>query len=142
MVAPNIGLVECLQHISSSLFPPSLRRGLKKITSFDVRIIGFLTKPSLLFSLTMAGQCDRAVKAVKEGGSVVALTGALTPPGFRFVVTSNGEVLKKLNPYLESGKVKPVIDPKGPFPFSQLVEAFSYLETNRAVGKVVIHPIP
>lgn len=88
------------------------------------------------------GQCDRAVKAVKEGGSVVALTGAVTPPGFRFVVTSNGEVLKKLNPYLESGKVKPVIDPKGPFPFSQLVEAFSYLETNRAVGKVVIYPIP
>ncbi|XVE85070.1 hypothetical protein DITRI_Ditri17bG0062800 [Diplodiscus trichospermus] len=88
------------------------------------------------------GQCDRAVKAVKEGGSVVALTGAVTPPGFRFVVTSNGEVLKKLNPYLESGKVKPVIEPKGPFPFAQVAEAFSYIETNRAVGKVVIHPIP
>ncbi|KAB1200769.1 hypothetical protein CJ030_MR0G006355 [Morella rubra] len=88
------------------------------------------------------GQCERAVKVVKEGGSVVALTGAVTPPGFRFVVTSNGAVLRKLNPYLESGKVKPVIDPKGPFPFSQVVEAFSYIETNRATGKVVIHPIP
>ncbi|XVF84976.1 hypothetical protein PTKIN_Ptkin17bG0081900 [Pterospermum kingtungense] len=88
------------------------------------------------------GQCDRAVKAVKEGGSVVALTGAVTPPGFRFVVTSNGEVLKKLNPYLESGKLKAVVDPKGPFPFAQVAEAFSYIETNRAVGKVVIHPIP
>ncbi|KAK8627387.1 hypothetical protein V6N13_134999 [Hibiscus sabdariffa] len=88
------------------------------------------------------GQCDKAVKAIKEGGSVVALTGAVTPPGFRFVVTSNGEVLKKLNPYLESGKVKPVVDPKGPFPFAQVAEAFSYIETNRAVGKVVIHPIP
>ncbi|KAL5759814.1 hypothetical protein ACOSQ2_018652 [Xanthoceras sorbifolium] len=88
------------------------------------------------------GQCDRAVKAVKEGGAVVALTGAVTPPGFRFVVTSNGAVLKKLNPYLESGKVKPVVDPKGPFPFSQVAEAFSYIETNRATGKVIIHPIP
>ncbi|XP_062159201.1 2-methylene-furan-3-one reductase-like [Alnus glutinosa] len=88
------------------------------------------------------GQCERAVKVVKEGGSVVALTGAVTPPGFRFVVTSNGAVLRKLNPYLESGKVKAVIDPKGPFPFTQLVEAFSYIETNRATGKVVIHPIP
>ncbi|GMY26222.1 2-methylene-furan-3-one reductase-like [Fagus crenata] len=88
------------------------------------------------------GQCDKAVKVVKEGGSVVALTGAVTPPGFRFVVTSNGAVLRKLNPYLESGKVKPVIDPKGPFPFTQVVEAFSYIETNRATGKVVIHPIP
>ncbi|KAL4639095.1 2-methylene-furan-3-one reductase-like [Castanea sativa] len=88
------------------------------------------------------GQCDKAVKVVKEGGSVVALTGAVTPPGFRFVVTSNGAVLRKLNPYLESGKVKPVIDPKGPFPFTKVVEAFSYIETNRATGKVVIHPIP
>ncbi|XP_065876643.1 NADPH-dependent alkenal/one oxidoreductase, chloroplastic [Euphorbia lathyris] len=87
------------------------------------------------------GQCDKAVKAIKEGGSVVALTGAVTPPGFRFVVTSNGDVLKKLNPFLESGKIKPVIDPKGPFPFSQVPEAFSYIETNRATGKVVIHPV-
>ncbi|XP_014523564.1 NADPH-dependent alkenal/one oxidoreductase, chloroplastic [Vigna radiata var. radiata] len=88
------------------------------------------------------GQCERAVKVVKEGGSVVALTGGVTPPGFRFVVTSNGGVLKKLNPYLESGKVKAIVDPKGPFSFAQLAEAFSYLETNRATGKVVIHPIP
>ncbi|KAK4357538.1 hypothetical protein RND71_023148 [Anisodus tanguticus] len=88
------------------------------------------------------GQGEKAVKAVKEGGSVVVLTGAVTPPGFRFVVTSNGEMLKKLNPYLESGKVKPVIDPKGPFPFDKVVEAFSCIETGRATGKVVIHPIP
>lgn len=88
------------------------------------------------------GQCDKAVKAVKGGGSAVALTGAVTPPGFRFVVTSNGSILSKLNPYLESGEIKPIIDPKGPFSFSQLVEAFSYLETCKATGKVVISPIP
>ncbi|KAK1299010.1 Quinone oxidoreductase-like protein [Acorus calamus] len=88
------------------------------------------------------GQCDKAVKAVKEGGSVVVLTGAASPPGFRFVVTSNGAALAKLNPFLESGKVKPIIDPKGPFPFSKVVEAFTYLETGRATGKVVIYPIP
>jgi 2-methylene-furan-3-one reductase len=88
------------------------------------------------------GQGDKAVKVVKEGGSVVVLTGAVAPPGFRFVVTSDGSVLTKLNPYLESGKVKPIVDPKGPFPFSQVVEAFSYLETGRATGKVVISPIP
>ncbi|KAJ1704508.1 hypothetical protein LUZ63_004287 [Rhynchospora breviuscula] len=88
------------------------------------------------------GQCEKAVKAVKEGGVVVVLTGAVTPPGFRFVVTSDGSALTKLNPFLESGKVKPVIDPKGPFPFSQVVEAFSFLETGRATGKVVVYPIP
>ncbi|XP_077244084.1 2-methylene-furan-3-one reductase-like [Tasmannia lanceolata] len=88
------------------------------------------------------GQCDRAVKALKEGGTVVVLTGAVSPLGFRFVVTSNGSVLVKLNPFLESGEVKPVVDPKGPFPFSQATEAFSYLETGQATGKVVIYPVP
>ncbi|KAF8701862.1 hypothetical protein HU200_033187 [Digitaria exilis] len=88
------------------------------------------------------GQGEKAVKVVKEGGSVVVLTGAVTPPGFRFVVTSDGSTLEKLNPYLESGKVKPLIDPTGPYPFSQVVEAFSYLETGRATGKVVISPVP
>lgn len=73
---------------------------------------------------------------------MVVLTGPVPEPGFRFVVTSNGSVLTKLNPYLESGKVKPVVDSKGPFPFDKVVEAFSYLETNRATGKVVIYPIP
>ncbi|MCO5562316.1 hypothetical protein L7F22_015942 [Adiantum nelumboides] len=87
------------------------------------------------------GECDKAIKVVKEGGSVVVLTGAVSPPGFRFVVTSKGESLSKLNPYLESGKVKPIIDPKGLFKFSQVVEAFSYLETGRATGKIVIAPI-
>ncbi|KAG5520938.1 hypothetical protein RHGRI_033486 [Rhododendron griersonianum] len=87
-------------------------------------------------------QGDKAAKVVKEGGSVVVLTGAVIPPGFRFVVTANGAVLEKLNPFLESGKVKPVVDSKGPFQFAKVVEAFSYIETNRATGKVVIHPIP
>ncbi|CAI9767934.1 unnamed protein product [Fraxinus pennsylvanica] len=87
------------------------------------------------------GQGDRAVKAVKEDGCVVYIWGAATPPGFSFLVTSNGEMLKKLNPFLESGKVKPVLDPKGLFPFDKVNEAFAYLETNRATGKVVIYPI-
>ncbi|KAK4423824.1 2-methylene-furan-3-one reductase [Sesamum alatum] len=85
------------------------------------------------------GQSDRAVKAVKEGGSDVTILGPVTPPAIGFVVTSNGEILKKLNPYLESGKV---LDPNGAFPFDKVNEAFSYLETNRATGKVVIYPIP
>ncbi|CAA2986929.1 2-methylene-furan-3-one reductase-like [Olea europaea subsp. europaea] len=87
------------------------------------------------------GQEDRALKVVKEGGSVLLIVGAKTPTGFSFVLTSNGEMLKKLNPFLESGKVKPVLDPKGPFPFDKVNEAFAYLETNRATGKVVIYPI-
>jgi len=94
------------------------------------------------YSKQKTGQCDRAVKAVKEDGSVVTIVGPITPPALIFVLTSNGSVLDKLKPYLEIGKVKPVLDPKGPFPFSQTADAFSYLETSRAVGKVVIYPIP
>ncbi len=82
------------------------------------------------------------MKAVKEGGQAVTIVGPVTPPASIFVLTSNGSILEKLKPYLESGKVKPVIDPKGPFPFSKTVEAFSYLDTNRATGKVVVYPIP
>ncbi|KAJ1416492.1 Quinone oxidoreductase/zeta-crystallin, conserved site [Sesbania bispinosa] len=88
------------------------------------------------------GQSDRALKAVKEGGKVVTILPPGTPPAIPFLLTSDGAVLEKLQPYLESGKVKPILDPNSPFPFSQAVEAFSYLNTNRATGKVVIHPIP
>ncbi|KAK1299087.1 Quinone oxidoreductase-like protein [Acorus calamus] len=81
-------------------------------------------------------------KAVKEGGNVVSITGSVPPPGFKFTMTSDGAVLDKLNPFPETGKVKPLIDPKGPFPFSKVVEAFTYLEIGRAIGKVVIFPVP
>ncbi|XP_057810982.1 2-methylene-furan-3-one reductase-like [Salvia miltiorrhiza] len=84
------------------------------------------------------GERDRAVKVLKEGGSVVGID----PKDPTFVLTSSGDFLKRIAPYLESGKVKAVLDPKGPFPFNKVKEAFSYLETNRAIGKVVVYPIP
>lgn len=82
------------------------------------------------------------MKAVKEGGKVVTIVGPATPPAIHFVLTSKGSVLEKLKPYLESGKVKPVLDPTSPYPFTKLVEAFGYLESSRATGKVVVYPIP
>ena len=91
---------------------------------------------------TKIGQTDKAIKAVKKDGHVVTIVGPVIPPATMFVLTSKGSILEKLKPYLESGKVKPVIDPKSPFPFSKTVEAFSYLNTNRAIGKVVVYPIP
>ncbi|XP_017229351.1 2-methylene-furan-3-one reductase-like [Daucus carota subsp. sativus] len=87
------------------------------------------------------GQCDKAVKAIKEGGKVVTISGQVTAPGVTFLVNSKASDLEAVNPYLESGKLKALLDPKSPFPFSQTVEAFAYLETGRAIGKVVIHPI-
>lgn len=88
------------------------------------------------------GETERAFKALKEGGKVVTIVPPGLPPAIFFILPSDGDILEKLKPYLESGKVKPVLDPKSPFPFSQSVEAFSYLQTGRATGKIVIHPIP
>lgn len=82
-----------------------------------------------------------ATLALKEGGRAIVLTGPAEPPAFRFVVVSKGPNLELLNPFLEDGTLKPVIDTKGPFDFSELVEAFAYLEEGRASGKVVISGI-
>ncbi|CAL0298958.1 unnamed protein product [Lupinus luteus] len=87
------------------------------------------------------GESERALKGVKEGGKVVTIVDHGNVSAIPFGLTSDGGVLEKLQPYLESGKVKPILDPKSPFPFSETVEAFSYLETKRAIGKVVIHPV-
>jgi 2-methylene-furan-3-one reductase len=59
-----------------------------------------------------------------------------------FALTSKGSILEKLRPFFESGKLKPILDPKTPVPFSQVIDAYSYLETSRATGKVVVYPIP
>ncbi|KAL8148604.1 2-methylene-furan-3-one reductase-like [Apium graveolens] len=57
-------------------------------------------------------------------------------------LTVSREILGKLGPYLESGVLKAVIDPAGPFHFSNVPQAFGYLETGRAKGKVVISSFP
>ncbi|KAF7819594.1 2-methylene-furan-3-one reductase-like [Senna tora] len=88
------------------------------------------------------GEAERAIKAVKEGGKVVSIVPPGCPPAIVFILTSDGAILDKLRPFIESGKVKPILDPKTPFPFSQTKEAFAFLETNRAIGKVVVYPIP
>ncbi|EXC20279.1 Quinone oxidoreductase-like protein [Morus notabilis] len=87
------------------------------------------------------GQADRGLKVVKEGGKVVSIVGP-APGAISFFLNSTGSTLEKLEPYLESGKIKPLIDPKGQFPLSKAVEAYAYLETSRATGKIVIYPIP
>ncbi|KAF8037523.1 hypothetical protein BT93_B0425 [Corymbia citriodora subsp. variegata] len=88
------------------------------------------------------GQSERAIRGVKEGGSVVTVGGPVTPPAFKFHVTSKGSILEKLNPFLESQIIKPVLDPKGTFPFPRVLEAISHLESGRPTGKIVIYPIP
>ncbi|KAL3526050.1 hypothetical protein ACH5RR_014422 [Cinchona calisaya] len=92
----------------------------------------------------IVGESGRALKTLKEGGSVLTITRSkpVVPPATFYLLTATGSILKKLKPFIEEEKVKPVIDPKSPYPFSQTIEAISYVETGRAAGKVVIYPIP
>ncbi|GLJ46173.1 hypothetical protein SUGI_0972610 [Cryptomeria japonica] len=66
------------------------------------------------------------------------------PPHLRavqFIVKPRGSNLERLGKYIESGKLKAVIDPKNPYTFSDVLEAFKHLESGRARGKIVISPI-
>ncbi|KAF4362460.1 hypothetical protein G4B88_016043, partial [Cannabis sativa] len=79
------------------------------------------------------GQAEQGLKVVKEGGKVVSISKPAVGAIF-YGLSSSGITLEKLEPYLENGKVKAVIDPKGLFPFANTMEAFAYLETSRATG--------
>ncbi|CAI5993033.1 unnamed protein product [Closterium sp. NIES-65] len=87
------------------------------------------------------GDSDRGVKVVKPSGKVICIAGNPSPPAERFVVTSTGDKLAKLTPLFESGKIRTVLDPKGPFKWEDVVSAFEHLESGRATGKVVIGPV-
>ncbi|KAF7821985.1 2-methylene-furan-3-one reductase-like [Senna tora] len=90
------------------------------------------------------GEGERAMKGVKEGGKVISIVPHASAANaiVYILYVFEGNVLDKLSPFLETEKVKPVLDPNTPFPFYQTLEAFSYLQTRRATGKVVIYPIP
>lgn len=81
-------------------------------------------------------------KVVDIGCNVVDI--ALLQPHPRaqfYVVSASAHNLEKLQPYIEIEKLKPVIDPKSPYSFSDVIEAFKHLESGRAQGKIVISPI-
>ena len=79
----------------------------------------------------------------KDDGVIVDITWPPSHPRAVYSgLTVSGEILEKLMPYLQSGELKPVIDPSGPYKFDDVIEAFRYLETGRARGKVVFSCFP
>lgn len=95
------------------------------------------------FVFDTIGDSSKSHVVAKEEAKVVDIA-TLSKPHPRvegFGVSPHGHNLEKLQPYIESGKVKPVIDPKSPYSFSDVREAFKHLETGRAKGKIVISPI-
>ncbi|KAJ8632274.1 hypothetical protein MRB53_025610 [Persea americana] len=89
------------------------------------------------------GDSKNSYVVAKEGAPIIDIT---WPPSHPCAVYSSltvrGEVLEKLKPYLESGKLKAEIDPTSPYDFMDVIEPFRHLETGRARGKVVISPFP
>ncbi|KAK4483425.1 hypothetical protein RD792_010612 [Penstemon davidsonii] len=88
------------------------------------------------------GDSKNSYVVAKENGRVIDIT--WPPSNSRAIysgLTVSGEILENLNPYLESGKLKAVIDSTSPFHFNNVIKAFGYLETGRARGKVVISSI-
>ncbi|WP_394232062.1 zinc-dependent alcohol dehydrogenase family protein [Niallia oryzisoli] len=49
----------------------------------------------------------------------------------------NGEILKKVTPVIEEGKLKPLIDQRR-FSFDEIAEAHEYYESKKAIGKIVL----
>lgn len=56
--------------------------------------------------------------------------------GSMYVAVPNGKDLTQLKAWIETGKIKPVIDRT--YPFREAIEAFRYLDKEHARGKVVI----
>nr|DAD48094.1 TPA_asm: hypothetical protein HUJ06_018031 [Nelumbo nucifera] len=85
------------------------------------------------------GDTKNSFVVAKDGAPIVDIT---WPPSHPRAVYSSltvcGKNLESLWPYLESGKLKAVLDPTGPYRFTDVIEAFRYLETGRARGKVII----
>ncbi|KAL6004734.1 hypothetical protein ACLOJK_005289 [Asimina triloba] len=89
------------------------------------------------------GDTKNSFIVAKEEAPIIDITWPPSHPRAVYSsLTVRGNVLEKLRPYLESGELKAIIDPTGPYHFKDVVEAFGHLETGRARGKVVISPLP
>jgi len=110
-----------------------------------------------IFDTVGGGNLDRSFEAAALHGTVAAIaarsTHDLTPlhsKGLTFHVVfmllhilnenhrrQNGEFLRKITSVIEEGKLRPLIDSKR-FTFDEVAEAHQYLDSNQAIGKIVL----
>ncbi|XP_065859468.1 2-methylene-furan-3-one reductase-like isoform X2 [Euphorbia lathyris] len=89
------------------------------------------------------GDSKNSFVVAKDNAPIVDITWPPSHPKAVYSsLTVSGEVLEKVKPLLETGKLKALIDPTGPYTFTDVIEAFRYLETGRARGKVIISSFP
>ncbi|KAI5421404.1 hypothetical protein KIW84_045004 [Lathyrus oleraceus] len=95
------------------------------------------------FLYDTVGDCKKSIVIAKNDGAIIDITWPLSHSRAVYSsLTVSGEMLEKLRPYLERGELKPVIDPRGEYSFENVIEAFGYIETGRARGKVVVSCFP
>ncbi len=94
---------------------------------------------------TMGGEIlNNSFKIMKKGGSIVSIKGQDTEEFAKkydvkfeaFFMWPSGEMLSYLAQLINDGVIKPTIDRS--FSFEQTQEAYDYLQTGHAKGKVVI----
>lgn len=122
----------------------------------------------VLHSNREAKVLEDSLKILKQGGTVISLTGPPIPEfakkiglgwhlqmlmsllsmsvrrktkklnvNFKFLfMRADGKQLIEITKLIEAGKIRPVVDKV--FPFEQINEAMSYVETGRSKGKVVV----
>lgn len=93
--------------------------------------------------MPISGDSKNSYVVAKDQAPIIDIAWPPTNPrAVHISLKVSGEILWSLNPFLEKGVIKPVIDPAGPFHFSNVPEAFEHLKTGRARGKVVISSYP
>lgn len=115
-----------------------------------------------------AGTLEKSLKVLKPGGKLISISGPPDPAfaraqglnavlrlvlralssGIRrkakragvdysfLFMRADGEQLGRITTLIEDGKIRPVVDRT--FPFEKLNDAFAYIDTGRAKGKVVV----
>ncbi|XP_057866468.2 2-methylene-furan-3-one reductase [Cryptomeria japonica] len=94
------------------------------------------------FVFDTIGESFKSHVVAKEEGKIVDIAPLPAHPrAVQFILKPQGSNLERVGKYIESGKLKAVIDPKSPYAFSDVVEALKHQESGRARGKIVISPI-
>ncbi|MBB5636494.1 NADPH:quinone reductase-like Zn-dependent oxidoreductase [Pedobacter cryoconitis] len=90
---------------------------------------------------------DRSLEVIKTGGTIISIPSGLNEEvtskasakginGYFILVESNGEDMKQIAALLEKGIIKSHVSKT--YPFEQLPEAHSAIESGRTAGKIVV----
>ncbi|KAH9328441.1 hypothetical protein KI387_000549 [Taxus chinensis] len=94
------------------------------------------------FVFDTIGDLFKSYVLAKEEAPIIDIAQLEPHPRAKFFfLASLGSHLDRFREYLESGKVKAVINPKSPYSFSEVLEAFKHLESGWARGNIFTTPI-